>query len=153
MKYWILSGLILFSSLYSEEQFPATSRLQDYEVSARSYTVVAAQTDGMSEEDTKQLAMSRAAQIAQNHGYSYFKVESEHEVGVFVGQPNYPTWEDFPGNENAEDVQEHGFDRDKVYQEDPQGSREYPGYQITIIFMESASPGTHKVCDFLKCKK
>ena len=141
------------SSMFKEE-VSVTDEFLDYKVSDSKFTVISVQKDGMSKEDTKQSALTRAAQITKDHGFRYFRVESEHEVGVYVNKPNWPTQGDFPGNLYEEDIQEHGFDRDRVYQEDYAGAREYPGYQIVFeCFQDKPSSDAHDSCNYLDCKK
>ena len=159
---WLASftALVLcaFSLGYSDgENVSITSEYIDYHMGGDRYTVIAVQKEGMSESEAKDKALKRAAELAVENGYSYFKVESEKEVMVYQTKPNWPSNSDFPGNLYQEDIRENdSFDRDRLLQEQQtpgSGTQPKPGVQLVIQGYKTKPSGKSlNPCDYTECK-
>lgn len=146
--------LMLGSVGMSLEELSVTNDFMDYKIADNKFSVVALQKEGISKEETKQSAIHRAAEIAKQHGYEYFVLESEHEVQVYQSKPNWPTTYDFPGNLYQEEIQEQNFNRDRTYEENMTGPQELPGYQIVVeCYSEKPKGSSYSVCDYVECPK
>lgn len=118
----------------------ADRQVIEYQMDDDQYAIVIVRTDGMTEEDARELAMKKAAEKTKDEGKRYFTVEKEGEVQAMTSSGTAYDNPPPPRNMYYELIQSGNFGRDRF--EDERGSQEnlYPGYRV-IFKMYAESPG------------
>jgi hypothetical protein len=125
----------------------------DYQVKGNQYAVVIVE-DGVSQDQAKKYAMQKAAEVAKENGYNYFKVDSEGEVAVAKSEKQFPSEQSQPRNLYYELIQSGNFGRERVTPGDIAPTGMYNGYRIVFsCYKEAPSGRSEDVCDYTKCSK
>ena len=145
-----LTYSILFLSLIlSSCQSPRIlGRVMEYSLPDDRFAVVSAQDPGMTPEQTRLAAYTRASEITAAKGYRFFIVDKEETVQVL--QSNNPT--PMPGNLYQELIMEKGNGRDTLQQQ-PSSTETLPGIRLTIRFVRDEKSGKAvDACRYTKCQ-
>lgn len=129
-----------------------TSQYVDYQRGSNQFVVIAIQKAGMNQKDAKKLAMKRCAELAEENGFRYFRLEKEYKTVILHTDPTEDVYR-FPGNLYQEDIQEQGFNRDRILENQGMGPQKYPCYRIEIVCEKSFTPGSYDACEYTGCKK
>ncbi len=147
---YFLTILLALSSCRSEAPIADEQSTIEYRIEDGSYAIVVPQKEGCSQEQAKQLAMKRAAELAKSYNYRYFTVE--HEGPVQVARTTQSPGANAPRNLYYESIQSGNFGREQIMQESQQYPQILPAYKIIIQCYQDHPPASAiDVCDTLKC--
>ncbi len=120
----------------------------DYQVEGNRYAVVVAE-DGVSRSEAKDYGMKRAAQVAQDNGFSYFTVDRENEVAMARSEKQSSS-QTMPRNLYYEMIQSDNFGREPIEPGNPPPTSMTQGYRIEFSCYKEAPRGkSYSVSDFL----
>jgi hypothetical protein len=128
-----------------------TSQYVDYRDGENKFTVIAIQKEGMDEQDAKKAAMNRAAELTKTNGFRYFRLKKEYTTTILHTDPTEDVYR-FPGNLYQEDIQEQGFNRDRIYERQGIGAQSYPAYRVEFeCYDKNPGRGAYDACDYVEC--
>jgi hypothetical protein len=146
-----LSALFLFGSCRSDVSLADEQEAIEYRIEDGSYAIVVPQKEGCSQEQTKQLAMRKAAELAKSYNYRYFVVQKESTVQV--ARTNQSSGANAPRNLYYESIQSGNFGREQIMQESQQYPQLLPAYKIIIqCYTNNPPPTAVDVCEMIKCQ-
>jgi len=149
---FVLAVSCLMMGCKSDTEAADGNKSIEYHVDGNKYAVVVVQ-DGLSEDEAKEQAMKKAAEVASEHGYRYFTVDSENEVSVIKSNKQFPSEESMPRNIYYELIQSGNFGREPIRSGDFSTSSMYSGYRILFsCFKDKPSGKAYDVCEFTGCK-
>lgn len=121
----------------------------DYQIEDNRYAVVVAE-DGVSRREAKDYGMKRAAQVAQDNGFSYFTIDKENEVAM-ARSDKQSSSQSMPSNLYYEMIQSDNFGREPIEPGNPPPSSMTQGYRIEFSCYKEAPRGkSYSVNDFLQ---
>jgi len=147
---YLLSILLTLGSCRGEAPLADEQTTIEYRIEDGSYAIVVPQQEGFSQEQTKQLAMKKAAELAKSYGYRYFSVEQERTVQV--ARTNQSPGANAPRNLYYEAIQSENFGREQIMQESQQYPELLPAYKLIIQCYKDNPPASAiDVCETIKC--
>lgn len=152
MKYLhiLLIILFVFSGCRSESSVLAdtiSDQTIQYHIEENQYAVVVVE-DKISETEAKGHALKKAAEIAKENGYQYFKIESEGEVMVAKTEKKFPSEQSMPRNLYYELIQSGNFGRNPVTSGDEVPTGIFRGYRLIFSCYKEAPLGkSYNVCE------
>lgn len=147
----ILSFVGLLTSC-EESDVNITNQYVDYKDGENKFTVMALQCEGMNEEEAKEVAMHRVAELTKTHGFRYFQIKREFATRILHSDRD--DLYRFPGNLYQEKIQEQGFNRERIYHDMGVGAQPYSCYRIEVeCYQEYPGNGAYDACDYIECKK
>ncbi len=119
----------------------------EYQIEGNRYAVVVAE-DGISRREAKEYAMKRAAQVAEDNGFSYFTVDAEDQVAMARSEKQ-PSSQTAPRNLYYEMIQSDNFGREPIEPGNPPPTSMTQGYRIQFSCYKEAPKGkSYNVNDF-----
>ncbi len=145
LTYFILFFSLILSGCQSSR---ILGRVMEYSLPDDRFAVVSAQDPGMTVEQTRIAAYTRASEITAAKGYRFFVVDKEETVQV--AQSDGPT--PMPGNLYQELIMEKGSGRNALQQQ-PSSTETLPGIRLTIRFVRDEKSGKAvDACRYTKCQ-
>lgn len=128
-------------------------KIIEYNVDNQNVILVVVADGDLSQKKAKDLSMRRAAEIALERSYKYFKINAEERVMIQRGKEEWPSPYDFPQNLYEERIIEKGYNRERFYHDRKgmQDSEPKEGYRFEIQFVNESSD-SFDACDYAKCK-
>ncbi|MBS0615992.1 MAG: hypothetical protein JSR58_05520 [Verrucomicrobia bacterium] len=153
MQKWLvlLSALWMVSCGSSSDTLGANLADQtiNYQIEDNRYAVVVAE-DGISTDEARDYALKRAAQVAQDNGYSYFSIDKESQVAM-ARSDELSSDQTMPRNLYYEMIQSDNFGREPVEPGNPPPTSLTQGYRIEFTcHKEKPSGKSFSVSDFNK---
>lgn len=156
LLYCIFSLNCLLGSCSSVGTTPLgqTSQVLEYPIQDKQYAIVILMDEGMSEEQARDLARQKAAELTVKNGFRYFTVEKESKVQVIKSNQPFPDAKAFPGNLYEELIVEKDFTRERVANAAEGGSSFVPGFRWIIQCSEERSSSKAvDACTLTDCQK
>lgn len=120
----------------------------EYQVGQNEYAVVVVQEDYTQDKDLREIALKRAAKIAQSHGVRYFMVTSEGDAQAVRA----PQKTRAPQNLYYNLLQGQKFNRDDM-QANPPPSQIVPGYRVVFkLYNKKPKRNVWDVCSLIDCQ-
>jgi len=142
---FILSLVLILSGCQAPR---ILGRVMEYSLPDDRFAVVSAQDPGMTTEQTRLAAYTRAAEITAAKGYRFFIVDKEETVQVIESDQPAP----MPGNLYQELIMEKGTGRDTLQQQ-AQTTETTSGIRLTIRFVRDDKSGKAvDACRYTKCQ-
>ncbi len=130
----------------------ADAQAIEYQIKDNEYAVVVLQKAGMTEEQTKQLALQKAAEKTRDQKYRYFTIESQEKVHAMSGSGG--AYDSPPQNMYYELFQSGDYGRDRFDDESSPQENIYPGYRIVFkCYQEKPSYKAIDACEVIPCKR
>lgn len=131
----------------------ADQQVIDYQIKDNEYAVVFLQSDGMTDEQVKQLALQKAAEKTQKLKYRYFTIESQEKVLAMSGSGGAYDNASPPQNMYYELFQSGDYGRDRFENESSPQENVSSGYRIIFkCYKEKPHEKAIDACEVIPCK-
>ncbi|MBI5346382.1 MAG: hypothetical protein HZB76_04500 [Chlamydiae bacterium] len=152
----MLKKTIYMISLFCFLLFSAESKEPNtfsYVMDNNQFMILVIQDDSLSNQDAKNMALTKASDLTVNKKFKYFEIKTEDEVTVILGKTNWPNAYDFPQNLYQEEIVEKGYDRERFIEKNMQEEDNSPHSAFRMI-IQCSNEQTDKAmnpCDYVKC--
>ena len=128
-----------------------SSKIIEYQVDENKYVVVVVEDD-LTQNETKRIALKKAAAMAVNKEFQYLVIESENEISVLKSNAASP-------NDSETQKMYYEMAESRNLGHHPSGKQNlsgvtlYTGWRITVSFYKEKPEGSPiNACDYAPCK-
>jgi hypothetical protein len=149
-KFLIVLSAFLFTCFNVGYSQNAQNQSFEYKIKENEFSIVVIKNH-TNQKRLKQLALNKAAILANKNQFASFDIIKEDQVEVMLGKTNWPSSYDFPQNLYQEQIiEKDGYNRERNISKSQTDTKLRKAYKIQIKCYKDKN-GAYKVCDLIKC--